>query len=193
VCDEEEVYPQSAEDALRSWGAAEYLIPVALGGRLGDIEVLFSLLSAVTRRDLTVAVSFGAILLAALPVWIAGTERQHHFVAAMPRQGDGLAFAATERAHGSDLLANQTRVDCDSSGLRLRGEKWLIFKARKARAVVVFARTLPHGGPRGFSLFLLDQQPLPPERWTTPPRVATLGLRGADVSGLRFRGCSALE
>jgi alkylation response protein AidB-like acyl-CoA dehydrogenase len=193
VSDEKEEYPQSAEEALRSWGAAEYLIPVALGGKLGDVEELFSLIRAVARRDLTVAVSFGANLLAALPVWISGTERQQHFVSGILRQGDSLALAATERAHGSDLLANQTRVDRDSSGLRLTGEKWLISNARRARAAMVFARTLPGGGPRGFSLFLLDKQTLPPERWTTLGRVPTLGLRGADTSGLRFRDCPIAE
>ena len=193
VCDEEEDYPQSAEDALQSWGAAEYLIPVALGGKLGDVEELFSVLRAVARRDLTVAVSFGANLLAVLPVWIAGTERQQHFVTGILRQGDQLALAATERAHGSDLLANQTRVDRDASGLRLTGEKWLISNARKARAVMMFARTLPQGGPRGFSLFLLDKQTLPPERWSTLSRVPTLGLRAADLSGLRFRDCPIAE
>ena len=170
-----------------------YLIPVALGGKLGDVRNCFRLLRAVARRDLSVAVSFGANLLAALPVWIAGTERQQHFVSDILRQGDSLALAATERAHGSDLLANQTRVDRDSSGLRLTGEKWLISNARKARAVMVFARTLPQGGPRGFSLFLLDKQTLPPERWTTLSRVPTLGLRAADLSGLRFRDCPIAE
>jgi alkylation response protein AidB-like acyl-CoA dehydrogenase len=193
VDDEEETYPQSAEDALRGWGAAEYLIPVALGGKLGDVEELFSLLRAVARRDLTVAVSFGANLLAALPVWISGKEPQQRFVTGILRQGDSLALATTERAHGSDLLANQTRVDRDSSCLRLKGEKWLISNARRARAVMVFARTLPNGGPRGFSLFLLDKQTLPTERWTTLPRVPTLGLRGADTSGLRFRDCPIAE
>ena len=98
VCDEEEEYPQTAEDALRTWGAAEYLIPVALGGKLGDVEELFSVLRAVARRDLTVAVSFGANLLAALPVWIAGTKQQQQFVTGILRQGDCLALAATERA-----------------------------------------------------------------------------------------------
>jgi alkylation response protein AidB-like acyl-CoA dehydrogenase len=193
VSDEEEKYPQLAEDALRCWGAAEYLIPIALGGKLGDVEQLFSLLGAVARRDLTVAVSFGANLLAALPVWISGTKRQQQFVSDLLRQGHSLALATTERAHGSDLLANQTRVDRDSSGLRLTGEKWLISNARKARAVMVFARTLPQGGQRGFSLFLLDKQTLPQEQWTTLPRVPTLGLRGADLSGLRFRDCPIAE
>jgi alkylation response protein AidB-like acyl-CoA dehydrogenase len=191
--DEAEEYPQSAEDALRSWGAAEYLIPFELRGKLGDVGELFSLLRAVARRDLSVAVSFGANLLAALPVWISGTARQKQFVSNFLRQGDSLALATTERGHGSDLLANQTRVDRDSSGLRLTGEKWLISNARKARAVMVFARTLPTGGPRGFSLFLLDKQTLPPDRWSTLSRVPTLGLRAADLSGLRFHDCPIAE
>jgi alkylation response protein AidB-like acyl-CoA dehydrogenase len=193
VCDEVEEYPQSAEDALRCWGAADYLIPVARGGKLGDVEELFWVIRSVARRDLTVAVSFGANLLAALPVWISGTEQQQRFVAGILRQGDSLALATTERAHGSDLLANERRVDRDSSCLRLTGEKWLITNAQKARAVVVFARTLPKGGPRGFSLFLLDKQSLPPERWTTLARIPTHGLRAADLSGLTFRDCPIAE
>jgi alkylation response protein AidB-like acyl-CoA dehydrogenase len=160
---------------------------------LGDVEELFSLLRAVARRDLSVAVSFAANLLAALPVWIVGTEQQQHFVSCMLRQGESLAFAATERTHGSDLLANQTRVERDSSGLRLTGEKWLISNARRARAVTVFARTLPQGGPRGFSLFLVDKQTLPSERLSTLSRVPTLGLRAADLSGLRFHDCPIAE
>ena len=141
VCDEQEVYPQLAEDAIRGWGAAEYLIPIALGGRLGDLDQLFALMRAVARRDLTVAVSFGANLLAALPVWIAGSNRQQEFVASLLRDGHGLALAATERGHGSDLLANQTQVDRDLAVDRMTGEKWLISNASKARAVMVFART----------------------------------------------------
>ena len=193
ACDEKDVYPQSAENAIRGWGAAEYLIPAALGGKLGDMEQALAVLRTIARRDVTVAVSFGANLFAALPVWIAGTDQQRQFVKCILREGSHLSLAATERGHGSDLLATQTRVDRDASGLRLTGEKWLISKARKARAVMVFARTLPKGGPRGFSLFLLDKQSLPQEQWTTLPAVTTVGLRGADISGLRFRRCSIPE
>jgi alkylation response protein AidB-like acyl-CoA dehydrogenase len=192
-CDEQEVYPQSAEDAIRGWGAAEYLIPSSLEGRLGDLEELFALMRAVARRDLTVAVSFGANLLAALPVWIAGTDQQQQFVASLLREGHGTALAATERGHGTDLLANQTHVDRDQAGDRMTGEKWLISNATKARAVLVFARTAPTGGPRGFSLFLLDKKALPEQQWATLPGVRTVGLRGADVSGLRFRRCPIPE
>jgi alkylation response protein AidB-like acyl-CoA dehydrogenase len=157
------------------------------------VSELFCLVRAIARRDLSVAVTFGANALVALPVWISGTELQKQFVSGLLRQGDSLALAATERAHGTDLLANQTRVERDASGLRLTGEKWLITNARNARAVMVFARTLRQGGPRGFSLFLLDKQTLPSERWSTLSRIPTLGLRAADLSGLTFRDCPIAE
>ena len=44
-------------------------------------------------------------------------------------------------------------------------------------------------GPRSFSLFLLDKERLDPTGWEPLPREPTLGLRGADVSGVRFRSC----
>ena len=115
ACDEKDVYPQSAENAIRGWGAAEYLIPAALGGKLGDMEQALAVLRTIARRDVTVAVSFGANLLAALPVWIAGTDQQRQFVKCILREGSHLSLAATERGHGSDLLATQTRVDRDAS------------------------------------------------------------------------------
>ena len=139
--DELEVYPLAAQASIDAWELAEYLIPVELGGRLRTAEELLALVRVVARRDLTVAVSFGANLLAALPVWIAGTAPQRHSVAEILRSRRRLALAATERAHGSDLLANGLRADSVDDGFRLSGEKWLILNARRSAAMVVFART----------------------------------------------------
>src|SRR4029077_17668523 len=74
--DEREDYPLPAQSSIDAWDLAEYLIPVDLGGRLRTTEQLLALIRVVARRDLTVAISFGANLLAALPVWIAGTSSQ---------------------------------------------------------------------------------------------------------------------
>ena len=38
------------------------------------------------------------------------------------------------------------------------GEKWLINNATRATAITVLGRTRPAGGPRGFSLLLLDEE-----------------------------------
>ncbi|MFO0954889.1 MAG: acyl-CoA dehydrogenase [Isosphaeraceae bacterium] len=187
--DELEDYPTEAQACIDAWGLFEFLIPVALGGGLRTTEELLELLRVVARRDLTLAVSFGANLLAALSVWIAGSDEQQQFVMRTLRSGCGLALAVTERGHGSDLLANDLRADPDADGFRLSGEKWLILNARRSAAMVVFARTRRSGGPRGFSLLLLDKRRLEPTAWEPLPREKTLGLRGADVSGARFRAC----
>jgi alkylation response protein AidB-like acyl-CoA dehydrogenase len=187
--DELEDYPLEAQASIDAWALAEHLIPVDLGGRLRTAEELLALLRVVARRDLTVAITFGANLLAALPVWIAGTSSQRQSVAEILRSCRGLALAATERGHGSDLLANGFRADPVDEGFRLSGEKWLILNARRSTAMVVFARTRRSGGPRSFSLFLLDKGQLDPTGWESLPREPTLGLRGADVSGVRFRSC----
>jgi alkylation response protein AidB-like acyl-CoA dehydrogenase len=187
--DEREDYPLAAQSSIDAWDVAEYLIPVDLGGRLRTTGELLALLRVVARRDLTVAISFGANLLAALPVWIAGTPSQRQSIADILRSRRGLALAVTERGHGSDLLANGCRADPVDEGFRLSGEKWLIFNAQRSAAMVVFARTRQSGSPRCFSLFLLDKERLDPKGWEPLPREPTLGLHGADVSGVRFRSC----
>jgi alkylation response protein AidB-like acyl-CoA dehydrogenase len=187
--DEEERFPINAWRFLADWGVADYLIPIAQGGQWESVEQLLALVRVVARRDLTVAFSLGPSLLAALPVWIAGDDGQRARVAELLRAGRTLALATTERAHGSDLLANRTRAIRDGEGWRLTGEKWLIGNATRADALLVFARTSSLGGPHGFSLFLVEKRRVDPRTWAHLPRVRTLGMRGADLSGVRFRGC----
>ncbi|WP_060880996.1 acyl-CoA dehydrogenase family protein [Streptomyces scabiei] len=73
-------------------------------------------------------------------------------------------------------------------GWLLTGEKWLINNATRAGLACVLARTDPAGGPRGFSLFLVDRGQLPEGAWRNLPKVATHGIRGADISGFALDG-----
>jgi alkylation response protein AidB-like acyl-CoA dehydrogenase len=187
--DEQEVVPEEVLRLLHAWGLPEYQIPAAAGGKWQSAEQLLALLRVVARRDLTVAFTLGTNLLAALPVWMGGTPAQQHAVTGLIRSGRGLALATTERAHGSDLLANRTRAVRDGDGYRLTGEKWLISNARTGAALTVFARTAPAGGPRGFSFLLFDKDRADAADWSLLPRVRTLGLRGGDLSGIRFHNC----
>jgi alkylation response protein AidB-like acyl-CoA dehydrogenase len=189
AADERETPPARAADALHAWGVFEHLVPQSLGGRWGSIEELLALLRVVARRDLTVAFGIGPNLLGALPVWIAGSPEQKSRVAELLRRGDGLALANTERSHGTDLLANETRATACDAGYRLTGEKWLISNAARCGAWTVFARTGGTTGPRGLSLFLVDKERIPASCWRNLARVKTLGLRGGDLGGVRFREC----
>jgi alkylation response protein AidB-like acyl-CoA dehydrogenase len=122
-------------------------------------------------------------------IWLGGNERQKQRLARIVDAGGQVALALTEREHGSDLLSGDVSATKVPEGYLLSGEKWLINNATRCAALTLFARTDPRGGPRGFSLFLLEKAELSPSRFAVSPKIKTLGVRGADISGIRFDNC----
>jgi alkylation response protein AidB-like acyl-CoA dehydrogenase len=175
--------------ALNKWGFAHHLVPRADGGRLGPVEELFALLRSVARRDLTVAVGFGATMLAALPVWSWGSDAQRHRLAGLISGGEFGSLGLSEPDHGSDLLASEVVARPQGEQFMLSGTKWPIGNATRGAFVTVLARTGDAGGPRGFSTLLVDKRHAVPGTWSCEPRVRTLGLRGGDISGISFHHC----
>jgi len=121
-------------------------------------------------------------------VWLAGDESQKSHAAGVVLDGGAAALALTEREHGSDIGASEVRATATAEGYRLEGTKWLINNATRGRLLSVFARTREAGGLRGFSLLLVDKQQLAIDGFSCLPKIRTLGIRGADISGIRFKG-----
>ncbi len=187
--DAEGAFPAAACEALDAWGLARFYVPAAEGGALDSLEHLAGVVRAVARRDLTVAIAHAKTFLGAAPVWVAGTPAQRADVAADVLAGDVHALCLTEEAHGGDLLATDTRATRDGDAWRVTGTKWLINNATRGAGLAVFARTDPRGGARGFSMFHLRKRD--DGAFVCTPRVATHGIRGADISGIRFEGFRA--
>lgn len=186
--DEREQYPLEALEWLDRWGMQQQYVPVSLGGMLCDFELLFSLIRAVSRRDLTVAISHAVSFLGSAGVWIAGSQEQQTGLARQLLAGERVSLALTERNHGGDLLSMETEAYLDTAGCRaLTGEKWLINGASRNSLISVLARTSSNGGPRGLSLFLFDKKTAAPGSFTCLDKVRTLGVRGSDISGIRFQ------
>ncbi|MFF2025124.1 acyl-CoA dehydrogenase family protein [Streptomyces sp. NPDC058171] len=184
--DRREEFPEVACRVLDDFGLAAYYVPVGAGGRLRDYTDLVQLLRAVARRDLTVAVAHGKTFLGAASVWVSGTSEQAARLGEAIISGAVVSWGLTERHHGSDLLAGELTARPEADHWRLTGEKWLINNATRGHALCVLARTAPEGGPRGFSLFLVDKRQLTEGTWNTLPKVPTHGVRGADISGIGF-------
>ncbi|MER6169540.1 acyl-CoA dehydrogenase family protein [Streptomyces violaceorubidus] len=184
--DRQEAFPADACRVLDDFGLAAHYVPATAGGRLRDHTELLQLLRTVARRDLTVAVGHGKTFLGAASVWVGGTPEQARRTGASITAGSVASWGLTERGHGSDLLAGEASAVRDAGGWRLNGEKWLINNATRGDLVCVLARTSPDGGPRGFSLFLVDKRQLPEGAHTCLPKVPTHGIRGADISGITF-------
>ncbi|MGW2332239.1 acyl-CoA dehydrogenase family protein [Streptomyces sp. NPDC001700] len=184
--DQREEFPAAACQVLDGFGLNDHYVPTAFGGQLRDFTDLLQLLRTVARRDLTVAVAHAKTFLGAASVWVAGRADQAAELGGLIGEGAVVSWGLTERAHGSDLLAGELSATPDAGGWRLNGEKWLINNATRGGFICVLARTEPAGGPRGFSLFLVDKRDLAADAYSTLPKVPTHGIRGADISGIAF-------
>ncbi|MEU6093117.1 acyl-CoA dehydrogenase family protein [Streptomyces sp. NPDC047085] len=189
--DEKEEFPSGICHRMEEWGLADYYVPVQHGGRLRDYEQLLQLIRTVARRDLTVAIGHGKTYLGGVCVWIAGTAEQAERLGADIRAGVPVSLGLTERAHGSDLLAGEVRVGDGTEaegGWLVSGEKWLINNATRGSLLSLLTRTDPAGGPRGFSVLLVDKRELDEHTYRHLPKIPTHGIRGADISGIAFEG-----
>ncbi|MFD7303739.1 acyl-CoA dehydrogenase family protein [Streptomyces pharetrae] len=187
--DRREDFPAEACAALDAFGLPSHYVDARHGGLLREMPELAALQRAVARHDLTIAVAHGKTFLGAVPVWLAGSPAQAARLAEDVRRGAVVSWALTERDHGGDLMAGEvTARPAPGGGWRLDGEKWLINNAGRSRHICLLARTGEQGGPRGFSLFLVDKARLAPASYRALPKVRTHGIRGADISGIAFDG-----
>ncbi|MBF6462513.1 acyl-CoA dehydrogenase family protein [Nocardia puris] len=184
--DRDELLPREACRALYDAGLHLACVPRRYGGTLDDYFRTVQGIRLVARRDLSVAVAHGQIMLGTAPIWVAGTDDQATRVAAEIAAGAVISFGLTEREHGSDVLANDAHAVRADGGWRLSGEKWPINYATHGDLICVFARTESEPGPRAFSLFLVDKRELPHSQIRYLPKTHTFGLRGADISGVEF-------
>jgi alkylation response protein AidB-like acyl-CoA dehydrogenase len=185
--DEQDAFPEDLCQRLYDWDVHLYYIPAAYGGKLKSFEEVLAISRVIARRDLTVAIAHGVTYLGATPVWIAGSDAQKQNVAQRIKNRQKISFGLTERNHGSDILNSETAVETQDKGYILSGEKWLIGNASTASAVIVFTRTNPKGGPRGFSVFLVEKDKIDPNSYTNLEKIKTHGIRGANISGIKFQ------
>ena len=185
--DELEQFPAELCEQLEAWGIQAYYVPAAHGGQLESYEELLQLMRTVSRRDLTVAIGHGKTYLGGVCVWTSGSPQQAAGLAADIEVGVPVSLGLTERAHGSDLLAGDVVAEPDGAGGYLvSGEKWLINNATRGSVLSLLARTGSEGGPRGFSVLLVDKRLLEPGSFRCLDKIPTLGIRGADISGIAF-------
>lgn len=180
----------AGERMLDEFGFNAELVPRDGGGRFDRLDEFVELVRTVYRRDPALAVGYGvASFLAGVNVWAGGDERQRRWFASLLLDNRKAACAYHELAHGNDLAAAELDAARSGDGLILNGRKEVIANIGRADAVVVFARTDPAAGNRGFSQLLVDRSALDPARVTFLPRYGSAGLRGVRLGGIEFRDC----
>ncbi|MEZ0266240.1 MAG: acyl-CoA dehydrogenase [Phycisphaerae bacterium] len=96
--------------------------------------------------------------------------------------GGLLAFAASEQAHGSDLLANEFTVrEVGDGRLVAGGSKYYIGNANAASMIVILARKEGHSASRRAPPGLFALRPAASDGFRDARKIRTLGVRAAFV------------
>lgn len=183
--DREQRYPDEHIATFVETGLSGMLVPADLGGT----ELSMTAIAAVIEEVSAACASTGAILaahtLGAVPVRLAGTEKQKAEVLGSLTGGEAVSFALTEKGAGSDAAAITCVAEADGDGFRLSGEKIYIGNGGISSRYVVFARTDPAAGARGITAFIVEKD----VDGVTIDRIEDkMGIRGTRTSNLRLDG-----
>lgn len=184
--DRAEQYPEPILGVLDGLGLADYYVPPEYGGRLADLEELLQQWRTLARRDLSLLFAHGTMYLCAEPVWLAGSARQAAELAEAIRSGTRVGCVLAEPDRNSDPALGEVTAEPTGRGYRLRGTAWPVSSAAQGELLTVLVRTGPDDDPRGYSLLMLRRDQLAPEGFEALPKAGLHGVRGVDLSGIRF-------
>ncbi|MFH9619173.1 acyl-CoA dehydrogenase family protein [Streptomyces pratensis] len=187
--DEDDAAPDELCRKLVSAGFHLNYLPEGWGGEFRSFDRSLTLVRAAARRDVNVMPGTMFGIIAATCLQLHGSTAQRDRAAEILTGGGTVAFALTEAAHGSDILANEVRLAPDGT---LHGEKWMVGNGMRCDAVYVVART-GERGPAAFTAFLLDLERIPGDGLERRPAARTNGMRGIDTARLRFTGLPVPE
>ncbi len=137
------------------------------------------------------AYSLHVSFLGLFPILMSSNEALKQEAVARLEGGGLLAFAISERAHGSDLLANEFTLSQANSGTFLAdGAKYYIGNANAACIVSILAKEAAGSAPAArrapFALFVL--RPGEAQAYRGVRKIRTLGVRPAFVGEFEVRG-----
>ncbi|HKI35283.1 MAG TPA: acyl-CoA dehydrogenase [Gemmataceae bacterium] len=163
----------------------------SLGGRF-DIRRLTRFLEAFAYFSPAHAYSLHVSFLGLFPILMSPNEALKQEAVARLEGGGLFAFGVSEKAHGSDLLANEfTVTPGDSSGWMADGSKYYIGNANAACLISVLARkgsAGPADTTKRSPLVFVAIRPGEAPALRNVRKIRTLGIRTAFVGEFEVRG-----
>ncbi|WP_242127357.1 acyl-CoA dehydrogenase family protein [Sphingobium sp. Sx8-8] len=96
------------------------------------------------------------------------------------------SLAMSEAGAGSDVVSMKLRADKVDGGYRLNGTKFWITNAAYADTLVVYAKTVPDGGSKGITAFLIEKEFA---GFSIGQKIDKMGMRGSPTAELVFDDC----
>jgi butyryl-CoA dehydrogenase len=185
--DEKEEFPTLILDDISRADLFGLFIPEAYGGFGGGCFEVVLALEQFGRGCVGVATSYAASALGAYPILLAGDEEMKQKY--MPEIASGnkkAAFALTEANAGSDASGIQTNAVLDGDEWVLNGTKQWITNGGDAQLYTVIAITDRKKGPRGASLFVVEDTDA---GFSYGAKEKKLGIRTSSTRELIFKNC----
>jgi butyryl-CoA dehydrogenase len=155
--DEKNEFPTSILMDMAKADLFGVFVPEEFGGLGGGCFEIVLVLEELARGCVGVATSFAANALGIFPVMIAGSQEQKdRYLPDIAAGRKWAAFGLTESSAGSDASGVKTTAILDGDEWVLNGTKQWITNGGEAQIYSIVAMTDPHKGPRGASIFIVE-------------------------------------
>ena len=185
-CDEREVFPVNAFEAMNRAGQPLRMIPEAYGGTLYSCHESLLYSRTLARRDLVLAAAGLLPAIGYLSVMIAGSEEQRRSFADFILRGGGMSWGISERNHGSDVISNECRAERRGDTYHVTGHKWPIGFGDRSEIMVVHARTAQEMSPTSHSLIAVDMRKADRMSYSHRPIERLYGVRSLPLGWVEF-------
>jgi butyryl-CoA dehydrogenase len=185
--DEKEEFPTEILNDIAKADLFGLYVPEEYGGFGGGSFEMVLAMEEFARGCVGIATSFAASALGAYPILLSGSEEMKQKYMPQIASGEKLAaFGLTEANAGSDASGIQTTAVLDGDEWVINGTKQWITNAGDAKIYSVIAITDRKKGPRGASMFVLeDSDP----GFSYGPKEKKLGIRASSTRELIFKDC----
>jgi len=189
--DEKAIFPGEIIKEIAKSDLFRLFIPEEFGGMGTGIFEICLATEELSRGDLSVATTYAASGLGAIPIMISGSIEQKKKYLPQLASGEKLAaFGLTEAEAGSDAGNIRTTALKEKDFYLLNGTKQWITNGGEADIYVIFAMTDPKKGIRGASAIIVEKG--------TPgfefgKKEDKLGIRASATRELVFTDCRVPE
>ncbi len=152
-------FPEAIFHKARELGLTNMNVPQEYGG-VGASVLEECLVAEELGYGCTgISTSVSTNHLGALPIILAGSEKQKHYWLGerLVNQGQFVSYGVTEAAAGSNVVGIQTRAERKNGHYIINGSKTFITNASHANFFTVFAKTDLNAGHRGMSAFVIER------------------------------------
>ena len=190
--DAEDWFPRELWPAMGDLGLHGITVAEADGGLgLGYLEHVIAV-EEVSRASASIGLSYGAhsnLCVNQIRRWGTPEQKAKYLPELISGKHVG-SLAMSEAGAGSDVVGMKLRAEAVSGGFRLNGTKFWITNATYADTLVVYARTVPDGGSRGITAFLIEKDFA---GFSIGQKIDKMGMRGSPTAELVFDDCFVPE